>query len=217
MTTLSAHHVIVELKRIWSRWKCRKYSEPQRGRSTARATRPIWAQSKKRRGVGRRLSGFSAFMAERIVDIKAEQPRSLIEPKKGYRLRVLAEAGRAWRSLSRAEQKRYNERAVLLNMEKTGMVDPLLQFVQDLESVPELELDSPFGLMDFNAPLGEALFENIIDAYNAQPAADRTGSFVHHFSTKWKSAHGNTICADTTHELEDRPPHTPRRPLQPPR
>ena len=132
--------------------------------------------------------------------MQIEDERETLEPKKIYRERIWAKCGREWATLTREERKEYEFKATLENSDRALIGDPLLQFVQDLEEDPEICASSPFGLMDNEFALGEAVFEDCINKFNSAP---HECSFTKHHAKLWRQQHGEVIGVDPAHIAED--------------
>ena len=139
-------------------------------------------------------------MAERMLSLQCEEQRDILEPQEMYRSRLWQKSLEEWRALNRAERKNYEFKARLENSNKTLMGDRLVQFAQELEADPEVCLDSPFGLMDNDFPLGQAVFQDCIEKFNSAP---QTCSFIKHHATLWREQHGEILGVDEAQIPED--------------
>lgn len=213
ISTVAAHHCLLEIMRIHRMWlKLRESAadvvrdrshisarDVPRERPGRGVKRVIWSASKKTCKQSK-LSTYNAFVREHLPEQRYLHPCQRLEPKTAYRKRLLALCGSSWAGLNKSGRARFDGAAAAERCRRRLCIDPSKAFLLDALTLPDVDAASfPWGLADQEFPFSEREFRSAQASWYDVGAEDRPavgGSFMCGSSKLWSDEHGDVVEGD---------------------
>jgi len=187
MATVSARHVLSELRRAHGRWKKKAKKRGPTARATAHS-RPVWTKTPKDRGRHSRRAHWM-FMEWRKPQLKAEQPRPAWLPPASYRNEIQRKLFAEWRLLSLADKKAWRATARKKTQAARRRIDPLEEYIKSCADGCERDLSSmPWGLGDAEFPVATEFVEAEVRDY-----VRTSQSFVRQYAQDWRTVSDGVV------------------------
>ena len=154
----------------------------------------MWSKVKSRRALTKAATNsYHVFLSKRARELRICKPRPLLEPKIVYHRGLLAQIALEWKGLCKADKMPFKIQAQInrADQQRQSPIDDSIKNMEALSTNP----DSAFGIADFEFPVAEQHFTQVMQEFEAARAkGDRLFLLSGH--AHFCDAYGRKVRAD---------------------